>query len=149
MPLALLGVTLLLSIIAKAILTNSFFVNFFTGLFYDMGIAFSHFGFGILMNVVIYVGLLGLIGTGVLFGLRLRKDKKLDTIISHVSLFVSIFFTMMFLGTLLFALSTGSILKNLTDLLLLVAVGIISTIALVLSIINVVKIYLPKKEEEK
>lgn len=139
MPLGLSLAALVLSIVAKAILPNSFFVNFFTGLFYDIGIAFSHFGFGIMMNIVVYVFLIAIIGVTSLFVLKLLKKRELHTIINFSSLLASIVFVTIFTGTLFFALSSGVLLKNLTDLILLLFVGVSSITALVVAAINVIK----------
>lgn len=139
LPLTLGLTSIVLSVIAKSLLANSFFVNFFTGLMSDIGMSFAQFGFGVVMNVVVYVGLLAFIGVAALFVMKLIKKREIGTIVNFSSLLFVIFTTLMFLGTLLFALSTGSILKNLTDLIFILFVGISSITALILSIINVVK----------
>lgn len=149
LPFALLFASILLAFIARAILPNSFFYNFFSGLMFDISVAFSQFGFGVASNVVIYVGLLAIVGVIALFVLALTKNRKLDTILSHVGLLLSIVMTMIFAGVLLFALSTGVIIKNLVDVLLLLAVGVTSILALVLTTIKVIKTQIAIFKEKK
>lgn len=139
LPLALSLTSIILALVARSLLPNSFFINFFSGLMSDIGFAFTSFGFGVVMNLVVYISLLAIIGVTALFVLKLMKKREYHTIINFASLLVSIVVTLIFAGTLLFALSTGLILKNLTDVILLLFVGISSITSLTLSTIKMIK----------
>lgn len=139
-PLGLSLIVFILSFIAKGITTKSFFTNFFTGVFTDTLLSFTNFGFNVLMNNVIYIGIISFIAIIVLSTLKLKKDRSYKTILKIVSILVSMFTFVMSTGVLLFGLSSGHILKSLPDLLLIVATTVISTISLTISLIDYIKI---------
>ncbi len=149
LPLGLVVTSLVLSLVARAAVEKSFFANFASGLFSDIGTAFTKFGFGILMNVFVYFGLIAIIATAVLFILKFIKDKKLVTVIAFSSLLLSIVATISFVGVLLFALSSGAFLKNIADVIFMAGVGISALLAFGLSLRNVISLYIGKNIKEE
>lgn len=145
LPLGFSLIVFILSFIAKGITTNSFFINFFSGVFNDLALSFIHFGFNILMNVVIYIGIISFIALIILSILKLKNDHSYKTILKIISIFVSLFVFIMCIGVLFFGLSSGHILKSLPDLLLIVATNVLSIISLVISLIEFIRIF--KKEK--
>ena len=138
-PIGLAIVVVIISLIAKSITTNSFFINFFSGVFSDLISSFTHFGFSVLMNNIIYIGIISFVGLIVLSIFKLKKDHSFKTILKTVSIFVSLFIFIMSIGVLLFGLSSGHILKSLPDLLFILVTNILSIIALIISIIDYIK----------
>lgn len=125
-PFVLAFISLLISLLARSSISKSFFTNFFTGVFADIGAAFTNFGFSVLMNVVVYIGILAFIGANIFFILKYRKRHDYRVILAHISTLIGIFMVMSSLGVLLFALSTDVLLKSLSDILLVALVNVIS-----------------------
>lgn len=138
-PIGLAIVVIIISLIAKSITTNSFFINFFSGVFADLFSSFTHFGFSVLMNDIIYIGIISFIGLIVLSIFKLKKDHSFNTILKTVSIFISLFIFIMSIGVLLFGLSSGHILKSLPDLLFILVTNILSIVALIISTIDYIK----------
>lgn len=146
LPLAFCLIGIVLSLVARGVVKNSFFINFFTGVFTDLASAFTSFGFGVVMNVVIYASLLLTVATIALSVWRLLKDRSLATIILTVSSVLTIFLTTMFLGVLLFTFSTTIWLKSVIDLFYMLLVGGFTVAALVIVIIQNIKYFTVKKQ---
>lgn len=154
MPLGLSLIVFVLCFIAKGITTNSFFLNFFTGVFNDLVSSFTHFGFNVLMNVIIYVGIISFISIVILSVLKLKNNHSYKTVLKSVSIFVSMFTFIMTIGVLLFGLSSGHILKSLPDLLLIITTNVLAIISLIISLVDYIKIFkkdksINDKEEAK
>ena len=129
LPLVLSVGGLVLAYIARNSVSNSFFINFITGIFSDAKFAFTNFGFSVAMNAAIYIGVIWLVIAIVAFVLRLIKDPSWGNFVLFVSNVVTTFVVIMFLGVLFFALSTNFLLKSVLDLVYMLFVGIFAIVA--------------------
>ncbi len=129
LPILLCIGSLVLAWMARNEVSNSFFVNFLTGILSDAKYAFTNFGFGVAMNVAIYVGIIWLVIATALFIFRQIKEPSFANVVLFISNLLTTFVIVMFLGVLFFALSTSFILKSVTDLLYMLAVGICAVTA--------------------
>lgn len=129
LPILLCVASIVLAWMAKNEVSNSFFVNFITGIFSDAKYAFTNFGFGVAMNVAIYVGIIWLVIATALFIFRQIKEPSFANVVLFISNLLTTFVIVMFLGVLFFALSTSFILKSVTDLLYMISVGVCAVTA--------------------